>query len=196
MKVYVYDYPSHAGKWIYKGYQLAWKEMGYEVVIIPIEQEAAEVVTNYNEDYILMIADSAVALSDRQMIENSHKTFVFAQPNHFPYPWGSHRNFVTLAADKTIKMLNSIDNVYLWTFGETSSFHPKWKKVNTVPLAFDPISYKPVENKKYNYDICFIGGWADNGFNEKRPIMIENFVEFKKSGLNCGFFINRNLTHE
>ena len=26
--------------------------------------------------------------------------------------------------------------------------------------------------------------------------MMENFIEFKKSDLNCGFFINRNLTHE
>ena len=26
--------------------------------------------------------------------------------------------------------------------------------------------------------------------------MIDNFIEFKKSGLNCGFFINKNLTHE
>ena len=196
MKVYVYDYPSHAGKWIYKGYQLAWNKLGYEVITIPAAKPASDAVKNYDEDYILMITDSGVNLDDYKMIEKSHKTFVYAQPNHFPEPWGAHPNFVSLAHDETIDMLNNVDNVHLWCFGEVSSFHNKWKKVNTVPLAFDSISYKPIKNKKYKYDICFVGAWADNGFNEKRPIMIENFVEFKKSGLSCGFFINRNLTHE
>jgi len=84
----------------------------------------------------------------------------------------------------------------LWCFGDADLYHNKWKKVNTIPLAFDSISYKPKKDKKYEYDICFVGGWANNGFNEKRKIMIDIFVEFKKSGLNCGFFIGKNLTHE
>ena len=63
-------------------------------------------------------------------------------------------------------------------------------------MAYDSISYKSVENKNYEYDICYIGGWANNGFDEKRKIMIEIFREFKGSGLKCGFFINKNLTHE
>ena len=46
------------------------------------------------------------------------------------------------------------------------------------------------------YDVCFVGGWADNGFNEKKPIMIKYFSEFMNSGLNCGFFINKNISQE
>jgi hypothetical protein len=196
MKVYVYDYPSHAGRWIYKGYQRAWQELGYEVIKIPIDQTETTAIKNYDEDYILMVTDSGIGLNDQKMIEKSYKTFVHAQPNHFPKPWGTHPNFVSLATDETVDMLNNVDNAHLWCFGDDVSYYNKWKKVNTVPLAFDSISYKPNENKKYEYDVCFVGGWADNGFDEKRAIMMENFVEFKKSGLNCGFFINRNLTHE
>jgi hypothetical protein len=91
-----------------------------------------------------------------------------------------------------------MDNVYLWTFTDVvpDYFH-KWKKVQTIPLAFDSISYKPTIDKSYGkYDICFVGGWVDNGLDEKRKIMMDIFLEFKKSGLNCGFFINKNLSHE
>ena len=196
MKVYVYDYPTHAGKWIYKGYQLAWKELGYEVIKIPIDQTVAEVVENYDEDYILMITDAGVATDDYEMIEKSYKTFAYVQPNHFPDPWGTHPNFVCLAHDETINMLNEMNNVRLWAFGDNTSYHSKWKKVNTIPLAFDSISYKPTRDKKYEYDVCFIGGWANNGFDEKRKIIIESFSEFMRSDLKCGFFINKGISHD
>jgi len=32
MKAYIVDYALHAGKWIYKGYQNAFRELGYDVV--------------------------------------------------------------------------------------------------------------------------------------------------------------------
>ena len=64
-------------------------------------------------------------------------------------------------------------------------------------MAFDSISYNPTEVDKYKqFDISFVGGWADNGFDEKRKIMIQTFSAFKDSGLRCGFFINKNLTHQ
>ena len=31
MRVYVIDYPQHAGKWIYRGFQSAWESLGYDV---------------------------------------------------------------------------------------------------------------------------------------------------------------------
>jgi spore maturation protein CgeB len=66
-----------------------------------------------------------------------------------------------------------------------------------MPLAYDSINYKQIENNKYKeYDICFVGGWANNGFNEKRRIMLDAFSKFMKSGLNCGFFVEQNLSHE
>ena len=86
----------------------------------------------------------------------------------------------------------------LWTFGDnTTSYHTKWKDVNSIPLAFDSIGYTRSINEKYKkFDVCFIGGWANNGFNEKKKIMIDVFSKFKDSGLKCGFFIEKNLTHE
>ena len=36
-----------------------------------------------------------------------------------------------------------------------------------MPLSYDSISYQSKEIIDYKYDICFIGGFADNGFNEK-----------------------------
>jgi spore maturation protein CgeB len=205
VKAYIPNYPSHAGHWIYKGYQLAWAKLGYDMTTIPSDQTIAMAVgapcpnTNeqLKEDYIIMTIDALVNEQVLEAIDKSHKTFVFAQPNTFPQPWGSHPNFQCLVSDKVINSLNQMDNVYLWTFGDGNSHHTKWKKAHTIPLAFDSLSYKPIKDENYSkYDICFVGGWANNGFNEKRPIMIKYFSEFMKSGLNCGFFINKNISQE
>jgi len=206
MKVYMVSYPDHAGHWIYKGYAAAWRKLGYDVIKVrqdrsvdytfnmpmPVSFEYLE------EDYIIMTIDALVTERSLEAISKSYKTFVFAQPNIFPLPWGSHPNFQCACPDNTIQLLNGMDNVYLWTFGDVNpDYHNKWKKVHTIPLAFDSVSYIPLQEKKYaKYDICYVGGWANNGFHEKRKIMMENFIEFKNSGLNCAFFINKNLTHE
>ena len=63
-------------------------------------------------------------------------------------------------------------------------------------LAFDSINYKTTQTEEYTFDVCFVGGWANNGFNEKRKIMLKHFAELQSSGLKCGVFINKNLTHE
>jgi len=218
MRVYLPNYTQFAGNWIYKGYQNAWTQLGYDITVpdnsdprhinflqIPAHEDLL------SEDYIIMATDH---LAQNMTLQNapseharqgfleaaarSYKTFIFAQPNTFPLPWGSHPNFHCNCSDEIIQSLNDMDNVYLWTFGDVNpEFHYKWKKVHTIPLAFDPISYVPIKEEKYTkYDICYVGGWANNGFNEKRKIMMENFIEFKNSGLNCAFFINKNLTHE
>ena len=206
MKVYMVSYPNHAGHWIYKGYDAAWRKLGYDVITLPPEQTRASQMGSpvptrkdrLEEDYIIMTVDALVNDKTLEAINKSYKSFVFAQPNFFPLPWGAHPNFRCMCQGSTIQSLNEIDNVHLWTFGDVNpEFHYKWKKVHTVPLAFDSISYVPLKEEKYTkYDICYIGGWANNGFDEKRKIMMENFIEFKNSGLNCAFFINKNLTHE
>ena len=208
MKVYVPAYGGHAGKWIYKGYASAWKTMGYDLAgpvndpepwetrtPIPFTQEALQ------EEYIMMSVDSCVVADPNAWIkaaERSHKTFVYVQPNQFPHPWGTHPNFVSTVPDELIAELNKIDNVHLWTFGDdTTSYHPKWDNVHSLPLAFDSVGYSRSINEKYKkFDICFIGGWANNGFNEKRKIMIDIFSKFKTTSLNCAFFIEKNLSHE
>ena len=198
MKVYVYDYSSFAGRWIYQGYQGAWEKMGYDVVKISAHEPISSTVTNLQEEYMIMLTDSGVTHDTLEVIEKSQKAFIYAQPNTFPHPWGTHPNFISATPEDVIKTLNQMDNVRLWTFGDdTTSYHNKWKTVDTVPLAYDSVGYEHVENEKYKkYDISFIGAWANNGFNEKRRIMIDIFSKFMKSGLNCGFFIEKNLTHE
>ena len=204
MKTYVAHYPTYAGHWIYKGYQLAWQELGYDLITVETEIESAALISPYprseeelKEEYIIMTVDALVGETSLEAIRKSYKTFIFVQPNVFPKPWGGHTNFQCLSPDTVINALNEMDNVYLWTFGDNTTGHTKWKKTHTVPLAFDSISYKPTKNTKYaKYDISFVGGWANNGFDEKRPIMVEIFKEFMKSDLNCGFFVNKNLTHE
>ena len=198
MKIYVYDYSSHAGKWIYNAYSKAWEARALDVVRIPTDKDISEIVDT-SEEYMLMIADiSANGAECLEVVEKSHKTFLYVQPNHFPHPWGTHPNFVSLATPETISGINELENVVLWTFGDdTNSYHTRWKDVNSIPLAFDSIGYTRSINEKYKkFDVCYIGGWANNGFNEKKKIMIDIFSKFKASGLKCAFFVEKNLTHE
>jgi len=209
MKAYIPAYSKHAGHWIYKGYQYAWLEMGYDVTL-PEESTREETETispipitkeERAEEYIIMSVDACIQNDSDRFFEaanNSYKTFVYVQPNQFPHPWGTHPNFISIASDSVIKELNKMENVHLWTFGDnTTSYHTKWENVHSIPLAFDSVNYKTTLNEKYKkFDICFVGGWANNGFNEKKKIMIDIFHKFKDSGLNCAFLVEKNLSHE
>ena len=200
-RIYVPHMPSYAGKWIHAGYMHAWATLGYQVLLYstPPDLEA----TDFGENDMIMIPDAWISVYPAKflpLIKKSKKAFVQSQPNTFPLPWGTHPNFVSLVSDDTIKALNAMDNVYLWAFGDEESllcgYHHKWKTVHSVPLAFDSINYNFIEDKNYMFDVCYIGGWANNGFNEKRKIMINTLSEFMKSGLKCGIFINKNISHD
>ena len=191
MKVYIKKHESHAGKWIYEGYYSAWKRLGYDVEYYSNLQNISD------NDYYLMALDGDVNKDNLKVISRSNKTFLFAQPNVFPMPWGAHPNFVSSISQQDILEINDMDNVHLWTFADVSEeYFPAWKPVNTIPLAFDSINYENSVNKDFAYDVCFVGGWANNGFNEKKKIMIDVFSKFKQSGLRCGFFINKNVSHK
>ena len=90
----------------------------------------------------------------------------------------------------------------MWTFVDVNrgtvkeTFYPLWKNITTVPLGFDNFSYENLKDEKYKFDVCFVGGRANNGFDEKYKIMINHFAAFKDSGLKCGIFVDKNLTHE
>ena len=193
MRVYTPDIPEHAGHWIFKGYKNAWNKMDYEV--IPYKKP---IDIDTTSEYMMMINDTFLGTDPSYLssVKKSKKAFIQAQPNNFPQPWGSHPNFVSLASDNLITTLNEMENVHLWSFADKGDFHPKWKEVHTVPLAYDSIDYAPIKDQAAEYDICYVGGWANNGFDEKKKILIENFMHFKKSGLNCGFFINRGVSHQ
>ena len=197
MKVYLKNpVIQGAWTWIQNGYKNAWTSLGYDTVYYDSINEI-----DVNEEYQLMIRDWDVKTQkDLDIIQKSKKTYFFAQPNKFPEPWGSHPNFMTQCSDDVISFLNSLDNVFFWTFGNMSESEKKqhffkWKNINTIPLAFDNISYVAEYDKDFVYDVCFVGGWANNGFNEKKKIMLDVFSKFQKSNLKCGFFINKNITH-
>jgi len=190
MKVYIKNHTFGAGKWIYKGYAAAWKLLGYDVEFFNDLKELE------GSGYYLMALDGEVTAETYPALERAAKTFLYVQPTHFPSPWGSHPNFVSTCASNVIREINSASNVYKWTFTDVSEYHEEWENVNTIPLAFDSINYLFKQEEKYAWDVCFVGGWADNGFNEKKKIMIEHFSKFKDSGLRCGIFINQNISHE
>jgi spore maturation protein CgeB len=119
------------------------------------------------------------------------------QPNSFPLPWGKHPNFMCHCKPQTIDVINGLDNVYKWSFGIVrDDFYDKWSNVYEIPLAYDSNGYRAIEDKSYQYDVCFVGGWANNGFNEKKRIMLDHFRELMHSGIKCGLYIGKNLSHE
>lgn len=193
MKVFVKKHPAHAGKWIYEGYKNAWNSLGYDTEYYNSLDDIRE-----TDGYYLMATDYDIKNEHSfSKIKNAKRSFVHVQPNAFPRPWGNHPNFISNTSSDIRDLMNEAQNVHLWSFSNDASklFYNKWKDVLTLPLAYDNISYKEILDDKYKFDICFIGGWADNGFNEKRKIMLDVFSKFKDSGLKCGFFVNKNISH-
>jgi spore maturation protein CgeB len=190
-KIYIKKHDFGAGKWIYKGYESAWQTLGFEPIFY---DELDQIDTK--ERYDLMAIDGTVNLQNLHIVEQAERCYLYVQPNRFPDPWGRHPNFSCLCPDEAIQKLNELDNVHQWCFGKVTDFHYKWKNVNYLPLAFDSINYKWTEDKEYQFDVCYIGGWANNGFNEKKQIIVNHFKEFRQSNLKCGFFVNRNIPHD
>tara|TARA_R110000822_G_scaffold304841_1_gene430208 strand:+ start:1948 stop:2853 length:906 start_codon:yes stop_codon:yes gene_type:complete len=190
-RVYIKKYDSHAGKWIYEGYRGAWENLGFKTHTYTNLSEIKD------ENYYLMAIDAEINLSNFEVIKKSKKSFIYAQPNSFPSPWGSHPNFSCQCPDNMINKINKQFNTILWSFLDyRPELFNKWKIVHTIPLAFDEFTYRTTVSNKDSYDVCFIGGWADNGFNEKKKIMIDYFKEFKKTNLKCGFYVNRNIPQD
>jgi hypothetical protein len=193
MRVYIKNHPTDAGHWIYNnGYFSAWKSLGYEATLY---NQLNEIDTS--SEYYLMAIDaditSPVGLS---VVEKAKRTWLYTQPNTYPGKWGKHPNFITSVNDVLIDKINLLSNVVKWSFlTENETIFSKWGKVHSVPLAFDSIGYlkeiKPY-HKKYHYDICYIGGRANNGFDEKYRLIQSTFEVFNK--FNSGFFVERSLS--
>jgi len=191
-KVYIKYHEAGGGAWIYQGYKNAWNQLGYDASYFNNLTE----IKDEPGSYYLQIVDANVASDDAyEVVKNSFKAFVYAQPNAFPNPWGSHPNFHCHCPDKYIDLLNKLDNTVLWTF-DPGSYHTKWKKVHPLPIAFDSVAYKDLENQEYTFDVCYIGGRANNGFDEKYQIMSKYFSKFVDTDLKCGIFVDQNISHE
>jgi hypothetical protein len=206
-----------AGQWIYEGYKRAWEAQGYETIYTrgtsqEIDKYATPEVCNKNE-HIFMITDyfyrGLNSFAERKLISKQNldlllssakRIFLHSQPNSFPAPWGSHNNFVSMCNEKMISHINQQDNIRSWSFMDMENikdkFFPFWGEVTSIPLAYDNLSYEHIEDDKYKFDVCYVGSRADNGFDEKYKIMVSHFKAFKDSGLKCGFFVGKNLTHE
>lgn len=139
------------------------------------------------------------------VIKNSSRAYCFTQPNTFPLPWGKHFNFVSLLSkhEDIRDIFNNEEHIKTWTWVDQTEvarneYYKGWSDVNTIPLAFDHISYQEAlgKEKAPEYDLCYVGGWADNGFDEKRKIMMEHFAALLKTKLKCGIFINKNVSFE
>ena len=190
-KIYIKKHDFGAGKWIYRGYESAWKSLGYDPVYY---DELNQIDTR--EQYDLMAIDGTINSQNLNIVEKAERCYLYVQPNQFPDPWGKHPNFSCLCPDHIIQELNRLKNVYQWCFGQVTDFHYKWRNVRYLPLAFDSINYRITKDKKYEFDVCYIGGWANNGFNEKKQIIIDHMKKFKDTNIKCGIFINRNISHD
>ena len=204
-----------AGKLIYDGYSNACSNLGYETYYFVGDDNEIQTLLDYKSkgiEYNFMLTDHiykvwldlakehGVETELKEAFSGAEKIYMFTQPEKFPMPWGTHPNYVTTNTVDSIKEINNKSNILKWTFVDCDSIKqtcfPNWDKIERVPLAFDNVSYKYLEDKKYNYDVCFVGGRANNGFDEKYKIMMSHFSAFKDSGLKCGIFVGKNLTHE
>jgi spore maturation protein CgeB len=193
MRIYIKEHPFGAGKWIYKGYESAWRHLGFEVKLYK------DLLEIQDTDYDLMAIDYDVRSEEHvEALRRAKRAYLYVQPNRFPSPWGAHPNFVSQVSASLLTPLNQSIGIFKWSFAETegSQFYSGWNQVNYVPLAFDSINYKDLSSDKYSFDVCYVGGWANNGFNEKQKIILEHLSAFKESGLRCGFAVNRGISHE
>lgn len=190
-KIFIPEF-THAGRWVYNGFANAWDRLGYSVI------RSDDQI--YDAEWAMLTDLSLIANID---LEKFEKVFLFCSLSDFEYPYSMHQNFCnTISKNKiAVDRINEMDHVVQWTFLNFDG-HPKrddwwyWKKLNYVPLAFDNIAYTRNVNEDYQYDVCFVGGYANNGFNTKIQIMKEIISYFMGSDLKCGFFINKNLSHE
>lgn len=186
MKIYLPKHDANAGKWIYQGYYNAWKSLGYN----PIWYSSIEAVP---DNSLVMTTDGM--LDNPKDLKRFDKTFLYVLPSNYLEPYNKHPNYITKHSSSTISEINCLKNVIKFSFGDIDKKYFEWKNVSYVPLAFDNFSYSQSKGN-FLFDVCFIGGMADNGYNEKINIMREYLGEFLNQGLKCGFYINKGLTHD
>lgn len=191
MRVFIKKHDFNAGFWIYQGYKKAWESLGFDAYYY----ENLNQLKNEENFYLMAMANDIKSEEELRVLSKSLKTFLFVQPNYFPKHWGSHPNWVSTCPIENEK-INNLKNVVQWTFLEKCDFFYKWNDVKTMPLAFDNISYQVDYDQKFSFDVCYIGGWANNGFDEKKKNILNHFAKLKDTSLSCGIFINRDITHE
>lgn len=190
MKVFIKKHENNAGFWIYEGYKKAWESLGFDTFYYKNLSDLKE-----ESGFYLMSVDSDIKnYDDLKIIEKSNKTFLFVLPNYFIKHWNTHPNWVTSC--QYIKEIKEIKNIIKWSFLEKCDYYESWGEVKTISLAYDDNLYKYEKDINYKFDVCYVGTWANNGFNEKRKNIISHFSELKKTKLNCALLINKNVSNQ
>lgn len=197
MKIFVKNKPTDAWHWILNnGYVSAWKYKGYDTFLFD-KLEDLKNQTDYN---VMCFDDDINNFESLEILQKSNKSWVYVQPTYYPDKWGKNPLFTTSCNAHLRNQIEKNRNIKLWSFVTTYDNEPLfsgWNKVHNILLGFDDINYiknitKP--HVKYQYDVCYIGGRAHNGFDEKIKLLKEVFTEFEKSNLKTGFFINKGLS--
>jgi len=191
MKIYIQRNRQNAWKWIGNGYAHAFIYLDHQVEFI---DDLSEI--NDNKPYKIFCREDMVNEYNIKFLEKSFESYLFVQPNYFPGHWGEHPAWQCHVKIETIEKINKLKNVKKWTFCSDTKYFNIWQDVFVLPLAFDNINYKINTCDNYQYDICFIGGVANNGYNEKIKIIQETLMSFINSGLKCGFSVDQNISHE
>jgi hypothetical protein len=191
MKIFIQRNRQNAWKWIGSGYAHAFIYLDHQVEFI---DDLFEIKTD--KPYKIFCREDMINESNISILEKSFATYLYVQPNYFPSPWGNHPAWQCHIKSDVIQKLNKLNNIKKWTFCSDLKFFNVWENVFVLPLAFDNINYKIDICENYKYDICFIGGIADNGYNEKIKIIEQTLNSFIDSGLKCGFSVNQNVSHD
>lgn len=178
-----------AGKWIYLGYANAWEAAGYSV------QFFSDISEIKNADIVMIVDDDINSeMKFLKLFDNSDRILFHAKPTNFPAPYNTHPNYISQMPPSVRGLVNMSPNFIPWSFGETGTSYMKdWAAPLYLPLAFDDVAYQQREG--HSYDVAYIGGWANNGFNTKAA-RIKSFLGALRDLPNLGFFVNKNLTHE
>ena len=191
MKIFIQKNRQNAWKWIGSGYAHAFIYLDHQVEFI---DDLFEIKTD--KPYKIFCREDMINESNISILEKSFATYLYVQPNYFPNPWGNHPSWQCCINEELIQKINNLKNVKKWTFCSDLNFFNLWKDVFVLPLGFDNINYKTHIVNDYKYDVCFIGGVADNGYNEKIKIIEQTLNAFISSGLRCGFSVNQNISHD
>lgn len=191
MKIFIKKALPGAWEYINLGYKNAFEFNGFECYYYNNLLELKD-----EKDYYLFANDSDLLdQSVFNVFKRAVKVFLFIMPNTFPKHWGQHPNWLS-SCILDFREINNLKNVIKWTFLEKCDYFPEWSNYMTLPLAFDDITYKFEYDKNFMFDVCYVGGWANNGFDEKKKNIIKHFSKLKDSNLKCGIFINKNVTPE
>lgn len=189
MKIFIKKAVPGAWEHINLGYENAFKHFGFECYYYSNLNELI-----LEENFYLFSSDfDLIDNNNLKILKKANKVFLFIMPNEFPKHWGQHQNWLS-SCKIDFNELNGLNNLVKWTFLEQCPYFYKWSKYLTLPLAFDNFRYKEEIDKNFKFDVCYVGSWANNGFDEKRKNMINHFSRLKNTNLSCGIFINKNIS--